>query len=263
MKRILLVEDDPVTIMLFSQFLKTDYDIMVAPSVAKACEMIVSQKIDLVLLDYILPDGFGIEVLDFIVAKKMRLKCIVITKFSQLDIISACRKKGAFDFIQKPIKRQLLHEYVDIALNFPDLLSQYNEPNLANPQKNQDIPEGVFHFDLLKNHLDADYNLIGETIFTGVVELPSIASSLKTIVVCDDPEALKSALFCLHRAESIARMLFAGDLLRQVEDLLASVYRGEMPLPADTIFISRSIDQLTQALHLKLKELAKEVSLSR
>ena len=65
MARILLVDDDPVTLRLLQAFLAADgHTILTAADGEQACEMIWTERPDLVLLDVMMPKVDGFRVLN-------------------------------------------------------------------------------------------------------------------------------------------------------------------------------------------------------
>ena len=108
---ILIVEDEFVNRELLNAYLEDEYDILFAETGAAAMEAIRSHldTLSLVLLDLILPDLNGLEILRRI--KKdidlSRIPVIVLTsdKDSEVDSLNS----GANDFISKPYPR---HEII-------------------------------------------------------------------------------------------------------------------------------------------------------
>jgi DNA-binding response OmpR family regulator len=60
--RLLIVEDDAMVGILLCDVLEKDYDIVHVASSKEALRALAEQHIDVILLDYILPDGCGDEV---------------------------------------------------------------------------------------------------------------------------------------------------------------------------------------------------------
>ncbi len=111
MRSILIVDDDVAFGMLIDGFLQRNgYETTVASSCSSALEIINKQSFDIVLTDYRLPDGNGLDVLHQI--KKLHPNTIVllITAYSEIKIAVKAIKDGAFDYITKPVNPQeLLH----------------------------------------------------------------------------------------------------------------------------------------------------------
>ena len=64
MKRILLIDDDPILTMLLSGILKkSGYDVITANDGTTGLKMAALKKPDLIITDYKMPDLSGLEVL--------------------------------------------------------------------------------------------------------------------------------------------------------------------------------------------------------
>ncbi|MDR3630887.1 MAG: response regulator [Desulfocapsaceae bacterium] len=102
---ILVVDDDPVIRRLLQQrLLKANYEVFVAPDGYKAEVILLDKHVDVVLTDLMMPgDIGGIEVLE--IAKKINsdIDVILITAHSSVDTAVEAMKKGASDYLEKPI----------------------------------------------------------------------------------------------------------------------------------------------------------------
>ena len=63
---------------------------------------------DLVLLDVMMPDGRGIDLLGPIHAKDPDTVCVIITGYATVELAVETIKRGAYDFISKPFTSELL-----------------------------------------------------------------------------------------------------------------------------------------------------------
>ena len=102
---ILVVDDDPVIRRLLQQRLvKENYEVLVASDGYKAEATLHERHVDVVLTDLMMPgDIGGIEVLE--IAKKISsaIDVILITAHSSVDTAVEAMKKGASDYLEKPI----------------------------------------------------------------------------------------------------------------------------------------------------------------
>ena len=101
---VLLVEDSPSLAEMYRQYLKKDaLNLLITESGEQAKSLIEQKQPDLVLLDLVLPDIPGEEILAYI--KKRQLDCavIVITAHGSVDRAVELMQLGAKDFLQKPI----------------------------------------------------------------------------------------------------------------------------------------------------------------
>jgi two-component system sensor histidine kinase/response regulator len=67
-----------------------------------ALQALETEKFDIVLLDYKLPDINGIEILNTIRKKEYDVLTIMMTAYASLEVAVSATKNGAFDFLAKP-----------------------------------------------------------------------------------------------------------------------------------------------------------------
>ena len=104
MANILLVEDDKTFVQILQGFLiKKGFEVDAINCIQDALTAIEKKEYQLILLDYRLPDGIGLDLIKLLRTKNIKTPIIVITSF--LDIRTAVNavKMGAFDYITKPI----------------------------------------------------------------------------------------------------------------------------------------------------------------
>jgi DNA-binding NtrC family response regulator len=103
--KILVVDDDPVIRKLLEQRLvKEHYEVELAEDGYIGNDIIEKSNIDVVLTDLMMPgDIGGIEVLEFAKNQKRDIEVILITAHSSIDTAVEAMKKGASDYLEKPI----------------------------------------------------------------------------------------------------------------------------------------------------------------
>jgi signal transduction histidine kinase len=69
---------------------------------SEALDRIKSERYDLILLDYKLPDMTGLEILEQIESNEGTTLTIMITAYASLETAVSAIKSGAFDFLSKP-----------------------------------------------------------------------------------------------------------------------------------------------------------------
>ncbi len=122
--RVLLVDDDPNVILALQSILESEgYQIAAADTAATALKALREQPhFDIVMTDLNLPDGAGLDLLDKIHAQDDTIVRIVITGQATVDNAIACLRRGAFDFIEKPIHAGQLLAVLEKALEHRRLL---------------------------------------------------------------------------------------------------------------------------------------------
>ncbi|RLD06272.1 MAG: hypothetical protein DRI32_02865 [Chloroflexi bacterium] len=104
--RILIVDDHRDIIRLLHSALDSlehDFDIIEAPSGEEAFLEVSRSKIDLAVLDYLLPGMSGLELMAKISARNPEAQTILISGSKKRKIRKELREAGAFAFFEKPI----------------------------------------------------------------------------------------------------------------------------------------------------------------
>jgi signal transduction histidine kinase len=84
------------------------YGVETADSSQQGLALIMDKDFDLVLLDVVLPDIRGVELLGSILKRDLDIVCIVITGFATVELAVQTIKAGAYDFLAKPFTPDLL-----------------------------------------------------------------------------------------------------------------------------------------------------------
>jgi DNA-binding NtrC family response regulator len=105
--RVLIVDDEPVLQDVLSTLLRREgFQVTQATTAAEALRQAEEQEVDLVLLDLMLPDRPGMEVLRELKARDPEVVVVVITAYSSVETAITAMREGAFHYIPKPFKNQ-------------------------------------------------------------------------------------------------------------------------------------------------------------
>ena len=119
MARILVVDDDSSFCIMLKTFLsKKGHSVSEAFSVSEALKQFAADEFDIVLTDYRLPDGSGLDILKEVKAQKPEAGVIIMTGYADIRMAVKTIKLGAFDYVAKPINPD------EITLTIQNLLSQ-------------------------------------------------------------------------------------------------------------------------------------------
>jgi len=105
--KILLIEDDKIDELAFKWLVENEklaYDCMVASSVSQAKSKLSSEQFDVVISDYLLPDGTAFDILN--IAKHTPV--VIITAAGNEEIAVKAMKAGACDYLIKDLNRNYL-----------------------------------------------------------------------------------------------------------------------------------------------------------
>ena len=113
--KILIVEDEHGIANFLKQGLEEEgYEILVANDGKRGYEISQSQKIDLILLDWILPKMTGIEVCKSIRKSDVKVPIIFLTAKDTVQETIEGLKAGANDYMKKPFSFDELVERIKI-----------------------------------------------------------------------------------------------------------------------------------------------------
>ncbi len=110
-----LIVDDEETARNFISEALTDagFEAIEAGTLAEANKAIDKGVGDIILLDVMLPDGSGLSLLDRLALENPRPPVILITAFGEIDTAVDAMKKGALDFLQKPLDLDRLLQAIE------------------------------------------------------------------------------------------------------------------------------------------------------
>ena len=128
MKHILIVEDDTTfAVMLQTWLSKKKFSVASVSGIAAAKKTLIESSVDLVLCDLRLPDGDGIDLLEWVSNRNVNVPLIVMTSYAAIPSAVQAMKLGARDYISKPV-------------NPADLLQKINEVFNAGVKTGKQIP---------------------------------------------------------------------------------------------------------------------------
>jgi DNA-binding NtrC family response regulator len=105
--RILIIDDETVLQDVLSTLLRREgFQVLQATNAADGLRLAEEHEVDLVLLDLMLPDRSGIEVLRELKARDSEIVVVVITAYSSVESAIVAMREGAFHYISKPFKNQ-------------------------------------------------------------------------------------------------------------------------------------------------------------
>jgi two-component system NtrC family response regulator len=117
-KHILLVEDDQPLRESIKKFLvHNEFLVAESATMAGALSQLAGDGFDLILLDLSLPDGNGLDILEQF-SVKYRDRIIVLTGTGSIETAVLSMKKGAHDFLQKPVNPEILLLTLNRAFDF-------------------------------------------------------------------------------------------------------------------------------------------------
>jgi DNA-binding NtrC family response regulator len=106
--KVLIVDDDGQIRSLLADILKTDYEIAEADSGAALHKTFYDAQPDVIVLDYILGDDNGLNLLEKIKKHWPDTEVIMLTGQGTMEVATKAGKLGAFNFLSKPFENEKL-----------------------------------------------------------------------------------------------------------------------------------------------------------
>ncbi len=124
MKKLLIVDDDPHLLESLRVVFSGLYEVSTATSAEEAAVQLEQQKIDVMLLDVVLPGLNGVDFLRIVREVRPNLPVVMISGASSIRPVMKALELGASDFIRKPFDIDELRLVVARALHLSDLRNQ-------------------------------------------------------------------------------------------------------------------------------------------
>ncbi|QEL19580.1 sigma-54-dependent transcriptional regulator [Limnoglobus roseus] len=126
MPKILIIDDEPSLLYSLESGLSIgDWDVLTAQSAADGLEAVQKRKPDAVILDMRLPDMTGLEAFDQIKAIDAKLPVMILTAFATTEAAIEAVKRGAFEYLLKPVD---IHHLRDLVARAIELRRMHSVP---------------------------------------------------------------------------------------------------------------------------------------
>jgi DNA-binding NtrC family response regulator len=118
-KRVLLVDDDPILLRVVTRVLQNEgYEIETAPDGAEAVRRLADRAYDVVMTDLLMEPVDGLAVLDAARRAHAATPVIIITACQAIDRALAAMRSGAFDYVVKPVRMDVIRSTLARALHY-------------------------------------------------------------------------------------------------------------------------------------------------
>ncbi|NVM22791.1 MAG: sigma-54-dependent Fis family transcriptional regulator [Desulfobacterales bacterium] len=121
--RILIVDDEKDMLALLRRIVteKTLHEVVTEDDPLKATKIMEKQSFDLVITDLKMPKMDGIALLDEVKRVQPSAAVIVMTAYATIETAVEATRKGAFDYIAKPFRKERILLTIRRALDWQDL----------------------------------------------------------------------------------------------------------------------------------------------
>jgi two-component system, NtrC family, response regulator AtoC len=113
---VLIVDDEKHTREGLKQALEESYDVSVAANAEEAFNLMDSQPFDVVVTDLRMPGKSGLKVVDRALALPARPAVLMMTAYGTIESAVEAMKRGAVDFLTKPVNIERLEVLIQRAL---------------------------------------------------------------------------------------------------------------------------------------------------
>src|SRR6201997_4050458 len=100
---VLIVDDEKHTRDGLRRLLENEYDVYVAAEIAGAMDVLEREQIDVLLTDLRLGSEDGMILIDRALKMSRPPICIMMTAYGSVDVAVEAMKRGAYDFVTKPL----------------------------------------------------------------------------------------------------------------------------------------------------------------
>jgi DNA-binding NtrC family response regulator len=122
-ERILVVDDEPNMLRLLKTIItdKTDYLVVTTNNPLEVQNLLRQEPFDLVVTDLKMPLVDGLDLIDIIKKVDANLPIIIITAYGTSETAEEAVRKGAYDFVTKPFRKETILITVKRALEWKRL----------------------------------------------------------------------------------------------------------------------------------------------
>ena len=192
---VLIVDDEKHTREGLQQALEDSYDVTIASSADEAFNLFEAQEFDVILTDLRMPGKSGLKVIDKALSLPNHPAVLMMTAYGNIETAVEAMKRGAVDFLTKPVNIERLEVLIQRAL------------------KSKTLEVEVKH---LQERLDEKFNIAGivghsEKLQDVLGRVKLVAPSRATILIEGESGTGKELIAqAIHQASPRARATFVA-----------------------------------------------------
>lgn len=235
---LLIVDDEPDNLRILSSLLREEHQVIIAKSGAQALTLAEEKQPDLILLDVVMPNMTGFEVIEVLKSKPSTsdIPVIFITGLHSSKDETTGFELGAVDYIHKPFNPAVVKSRVASQLQIIQQRRELKE--LSEELQRASEAKGMFLANMSHEIRTPLTTIIGYTESLQANELPEL----------ERPEALGII-------NNSSKHLLA--LLNDILDF-SKIEAGELAIE----MLNTDLNQLLEQVHVMCQELAKKKGLS-
>ncbi|MEJ6523827.1 MAG: sigma-54 dependent transcriptional regulator [Opitutales bacterium] len=124
---LLIVDDEQHTREGLEMALEDKFEIFLASNPQEAFNVMEAESLEVVLTDLKMGSQSGMTVIDHAIAQKNQPICIMMTAYGEVDVAVEAMKRGAFDFLTKPVNLAKLDLLIKRGLDSKNLKLENKE----------------------------------------------------------------------------------------------------------------------------------------
>lgn len=126
--RILVIDDEETICFAFKRHLENEgYKVQTANNYFQAIDIIKYNEVDVIIVDIILGDLSGINILEIVKKDKLNIPVVMITGQPSIETAKESVRLGAYDYLTKPVRKEKLLTVVQNAITYKELTDREKE----------------------------------------------------------------------------------------------------------------------------------------
>jgi DNA-binding NtrC family response regulator len=263
--KILIAEDHELSRENLSEVLRRHgYEVMAVEDGGQARDAFIEDKYDLVITDLKMPNLDGLQLLEFIQEINPENIVIIITGHGTINTAVEAMKLGAFDYITKPLKDDLVTLTIERALSYAKL----REENIAlkrNLKKKYDFSNMIGYSDGMKKIFDTIEKVASSDSTVMIYGESGTGKELVARAIHFNSERINSSLIAVN-CGAIPEELLESELFGHEKGAFTGAIRsriGRFELAnGGTIFLDE-IGDMSPALQVKVLRVLQEKQFER
>ena len=129
MGRILAVDDELDMLTLIKMIIEgySKHQVTTTNTPMEVAELLSKEQFDLIITDLKMPGMDGMELMDLAKKHDKDVLVLMVTAFGSLESAEEAVRKGAFDYISKPFRKEQLLLAIDKAMRWREMALQNKE----------------------------------------------------------------------------------------------------------------------------------------
>ena len=226
MKKIMIVDDDRVNLIVARRLLSKEYETVTVNSGAKALETLETDPADLILLDVQMPEMDGFEVMERLKRDERfcQIPVIFLTADHREETESKCFEMGAVDYISKPFVPVIMQHRVRRSLELEDYRQNLEKRLVEQLRKVTELQDNVII--TLANMIESRDGTTGEHVKrTSAFTRYLIQKLMERKIYTEELMAEKADLICKAAPmHDIGKITVEDQILRKTGRLTPEEY---------------------------------------